>query len=69
MTEYGIPVLLMVLMIAGVVNDIVYRRRMRRASVRQWIVRQENHDLEDTLTDLGLGRRIADLKREQGENS
>lgn len=67
-TEYVISALLIVFMVAGVVNDIVYRRKMRRASVRQWIIRQENHSLEDTLTDLGLGQRITDLKREQEEN-
>lgn len=59
---------LIVLMIAAVVNDILHRRKMRRASVRQWVVRMENHDLEDTLTDLGLGKRITDLKRAQEDN-
>lgn len=66
--ETIVAVLLIVFMIGCVVNDIIYRRRMRRASVRQWVVRMENHDLEDTLTDLGLGKRITDLKRKQENN-
>lgn len=48
-------VALFIIMVGIVVNDIVYRRK-----VRKYIARKRKRDLEDTLQMLGLGMRKED---------
>ena len=48
-------VALFIVMVGIVVNDIVYRLK-----VRNYIIRKRKRDLEDTLQLLGLGQRKED---------